>query len=78
MVLEGSHRLEGTGVAYLRQCPTAQIEAPRGNIIYFLETLMHAAILVLSEICSVPLWRRGSRYGRAARYCAKPSNPTSI
>ena len=49
MVLEGSHRLEGTGVAYLRQCPTAQIEAPRGNVIYFPETLMHAAVPILSE-----------------------------
>ena len=49
MVLEGSHKLEGTGISELRQCPTAQIEAPRGSVIYFPETLMHSAVPILSE-----------------------------
>ena len=49
MVLEGSHKLEGAGISELRQCPVAQIEAPRGSVVYFPETLMHTAVPILSE-----------------------------
>jgi hypothetical protein len=49
LVLEGSHKLEGAGISDLRQCPVAQIEAPRGSVVYFPETLMHTAVPILSE-----------------------------
>ena len=49
MVLEGSHKLEGTGISDLYECPVAQIEAPRGSVVYFTETLMHTAVPILSE-----------------------------
>lgn len=49
MVLEGSHKLEGAGISELRQCPVTQLEAPRGSVIYFPETLMHTAVPILSE-----------------------------
>ena len=49
MVLEGSHKLEGTGISDLHECPVAQIEAPRGSVVYFTETLMHTAVPILSE-----------------------------
>lgn len=49
MVLEGSHHREGTGISDLRECPIAQIQAPRGSVVYFTETLMHTAAPILSE-----------------------------
>ena len=49
LVLEGSHKLEGAGISDLRQCSVAQIEAPRGSVVYFPETLMHTAVPILSE-----------------------------
>ena len=49
MALAGSHRVEGEPETVMQQCPVAQIQAPRGSVIYFPETLMHSAVPILSE-----------------------------
>jgi len=49
MALDGSHKIEGDPESLLEKCPLAQLEAPRGSVIYFPETLMHSAVPILSE-----------------------------
>ena len=49
MALDGSHKVDGDPTSVMQQCPVVQLEAPRGSVIYFPETLMHSAVPILGE-----------------------------
>ena len=63
VALDGSHKVEGDPANVMRQCPVVQFEARRGSVIYFTETLTHAAFPILGEeeryvlfLAFVPPW----------------------
>ena len=49
MVLDGSHRLEGTYETLKDQCPVAELTAAAGSILHFTESLLHAGVPILSD-----------------------------
>ena len=49
MILDGSHRLEGTYESLKERCPIVEATAPAGSILHFTETLLHAGVPILSE-----------------------------
>ncbi len=49
MVLDGSHRLEGTYETLKGQCPIVELTAQAGGILHFTETLLHSGVPILSE-----------------------------
>lgn len=49
MVLDGSHKIEGTYATMKEQCPVAELTAPAGSILHFTETLLHTGVPILTE-----------------------------
>ena len=49
MILDGSHRFEGTYETLKERCPIVESTAPAGSILHFTETLLHAGVPILSE-----------------------------
>ena len=49
MVLDGSHRAEGTWNDVIETCSPRQIEGSAGSILHFSECLLHTGVPILSE-----------------------------
>ena len=49
MILDGSHRLEGTYETLKEKCPVVEATASAGSILHFTESLLHAGVPILSE-----------------------------
>ena len=49
MILDGSHRLEGTYETLKDKCPVVEATAAAGSILHFTESLLHAGVPILSE-----------------------------
>ena len=49
MVLDGSHKMEGSYETLKEKCPIFELTALAGSILHFSETLLHSGVPILSE-----------------------------
>lgn len=49
LMLDGSHRMEGSWQDLLAKCDVSQLTGRAGSVVYFSETLMHSGVAVLGE-----------------------------
>jgi hypothetical protein len=49
LMLDGSHRIEGSWQDLLGKCDVSQLTGSAGSVVYFSETLMHSGVAVLGE-----------------------------